>query len=340
MKGLKFGFKLFMAMLPLIIYVLLFVKYEPYNYFGLQEQAKKFTSPLGRMREFMRNPSENIVLGDSRMNHVDLDLSEQLTGERWATLATGGQTPKQTYALYEWAKTKVNVQNVIMDVSFYQVRSGNTGSELGPTIYIAEHPLEYIVTRDYVMEAFSPWLITEAEGEARRAEKVRVEASKAGSESEEMKDNEAVSMLFELVEEEMQENKQKYREDLVEYALYNIYPGCENYSIAPELLGCVIDIIKDVHANGGDVKVLAPVVQESIWEYVIIPLNIEPFMEEYKNEIAKYTTLYDMEWQSELSEKQEIFADGFHFIDEETYQIYTRNLFRDTEEFVLIRDDR
>lgn len=323
-------------MLPFIIYILLFVKFEPYNYFGLQEQAKNNTMPLARMREFMRHPSGNIVLGDSRMNHVDLELAKQLTGLRWTTLATGGQGTNLTYALYEWAKTKADVQNVMMDVSFYQIRQGTRSANIEPTIYIADHPLEYITTRDYVIETFSPWLLTEEEGDTRRTEEENTEVCESILEPEDL-DTE-IAFAFSDSEEELLEGKQKYRDDLIQYANTVIYPVCVDYSIAQINLNHIIDIIKDVQANGGDVRVLAPVVQESIWEYVIIPLNIEPFLEEYKSEITKYTVLYDMEWQSELSEKQEIFFDGFHFNNDETYQIYTRNLLGDTEEFVLIRD--
>jgi len=323
--------KLMLAMLPIIIYLFCFIKYEPYNYFGFQTQAAKLATPLERLRAFLRNPSENIVLGDSRMTHVDLDLAEQLTGKKWSTLSTGGQGVNLTYAFYEWAKSKVSVQNIIMDISFYQVREGNMSPNPEPVIYIAEHPLQYIVTRDYVLEAFSPWLRTEAGGIAARFSKC------TGTVSGLPLAIKALTSAEDNKIEAQQISSTKYREDLIQYAQNNIYPGCKNYSISQDAMNSIIHIITDVQDNGGEIKILAPVVQESIWEYVIIPLGLEAYMEQYKNEIQKYTEIYDMEWQSRLSEKQDIFSDGFHFDTNETYQIYTRNLLGDTDKYLIIR---
>ena len=144
--------------------------------------------------------------------------------------------------------------------------------------------------------------------------------------------------------EAQQISSTKYREDLIQYAQNNIYPGCKNYSISQDAMNSIIHIITDVQDNGGEIKILAPVVQESIWEYVIIPLGLEAFkikikvaLYSNKNEIQKYTEIYDMEWQSRLSEKQDIFSDGFHFDTNETYQIYTRNLLGDTDKYLIIR---
>lgn len=301
----KFIFKIFMALLPMMVYVLCFVICEPYNYFGIQERAVRAHTPLQVMREYMRNPSENIILGDSRMNHYDLDYAEELSGKKWANLSTGGQVSNQTYELYVWANSRVDVENVIMDISFWQVKAGAGGESVAPTIYIAEHPLDYIVTRDYVIETFSRLNVYATDN---------VESS-SGVDAQ-------------------------YREDLITYATQYIYPLCANYSVGDVQMQNFAYVIEDVTAQGGQVKVLSPVLQESIWTYVIEPLQLEPFLETYKEEISKYTVVYDMEWKSELSKDQDCFADGFHFSNARYYdEIYLRNLLGGGNEYVIIRNN-
>lgn len=320
----KFMIKLLAAMLPMIIYVLVFIRYEPYNYFGFVESPEnRAATPLARMREFMRRPSGNIILGDSRMNHIDLELAEQLSGLQWATLATGGQGANLTYALYEWAKQKVPVCNVMMDMSFYQVRKGSFSSSAEPVIYIAEHPFEYLVTRDYVMEAFANW------------QKQREERA---SQTDRKADAHEAAVTEPETDEKEQTLQPKYREELVDYAVNSIYPGCVGYEIGEEQMQYFINLLKDVKDGGGNSKVLCPVVQESIWEYVIQPLKLEPYLKQYKQEAAKYAEVYDMEWKSALSKNQDVFVDGFHFADQDTYQIYTRNLLGKTEKYVRKHD--
>lgn len=301
----KFVFKIFMALLPMVIYVACFVMCEPYNYFGIHERALCDWTPLQVIREYMRNPSENIIIGDSRMNHYDLEYAEELSGKKWANLSTGGQSSNQTYELYVWANSQVGVENVIMDMSFWQIMESPGSPSVIPAIYIAEHPLDYMVTRDYVIEAFSQLNVQAAE---------KLETQPV--------------------------NEAKYREDLINYATQYIYPGCIDYRIGEDQLQHYLYVINDVQARGGQAKILAPVVQESIWTYVIEPLQLEPYLEEYKEEVSKYAVVYDMEWKSDLAKEQDCFADGFHFSNWRYYnEIYLQNLLSDGNKYVIIRDN-
>lgn len=117
----------------------------------------------------------------------------------------------------------------------------------------------------------------------------------------------------------------------------HIYPECKEYRWGQEEMGFAVGMIQDTLAGGGEVKVLLPAVQESIWEYVIEPLELADQMAAYRQELSRYTDLYDMEWKSELSERQDYFADGFHFKTTELYQIYARNVFGEADESVRVK---
>ena len=134
----KFIGKFLTALFPLIVYVIFFIIFEPYNYWGLKPfYTGQWTKPLARCREYMRNSSENIILGDSRMNHFDLNSVEQMTGERWANLSSGGQQLNLSEELFIWANERVPVKNLVIDASFWQMREGSVSPQADEVFYIA-----------------------------------------------------------------------------------------------------------------------------------------------------------------------------------------------------------
>ncbi len=306
----KFFAKLLLALVPLLVYTALFVAYEPYNYWGLKpEKTGNWTTPLGRVRAFLREPSENIILGDSRMNHFDLDYVEELTGIRYANLATGGQGHNLTREMYDWAKSQVEIKSVVLDVSFYQLlpNSGNPSAQ--PVFQIAKSPMSYLTTRDYVVEAFS--LLAD--------DLTSVLIPMAN----------AAGIPVTLQQEE------KYRADLIDYAQI-IYTNCENYELGQVQIEDYLYIIDDVQKNGGEVTVVLPPVQESIWELVIEPLHLEQNLDTYREILLQHTDLYDMEWKSDFARDQDIFADGFHFLYGDGYQRFTEAIFTGEADFLRI----
>ena len=304
----KFIGKLFLALLPLLLFAGLFIKYEPYNYWGLKPpKTGNWAQPLARVRAFMRYPSENIILGDSRMNHFDIDYIESLTGDRYANLSTGGQGPNLTRELYDWAKEQVGVQRVVLDGSFYQFRRGNRSPSALPVFYIAEHPLTYMTTRDYVVET---------------AELFLMDLSSHGFF--------LTAFAAESTGEPQKISPDKYRDDLVQYATELIYPFCCNYTLD---MGDYDYILRDCQEKGIETRVALCPVQESIWELVIEPLHLEPYMEEYREILRQYTDVYDMEWKHEFCKNQELFGDGFHQKD---YTAFTNAIFAGEGDFLRI----
>lgn len=307
----NFVIKLVMAVLPLLIYIIIFIVYEPYNYWGIKPlKSGKWATPLARVREFQRNPSENLILGDSRMNHFDLDTVEEMTGCRYANLSTGGQGLNLSKELYDWAKSQTAIKNVIIDASFYQIRRGSESPSAQSVFKVAEQPLVYITTRDYVVEAFELFV-----------ESIRNK-----------KEN-----TIPITENIETKESNKYREDLRLYALENIYPSCQDYTIGQEQMNALIYIVQDTRANNGEPLIVCPPVQESIWDYVIFPLELEDELEKYKTELQQYSVVYDMEWISDFAKNQDIYSDGFHFMRGDGYKQFERAIFVGDADFLHMK---
>lgn len=304
----KLLWKLIMAALPVAVYLLIFIIYEPYNYWGIKpDKSGQWATPLARVREFKRNPSEYLILGDSRMNHFDADAVEDMTGLRYANLSTGGQALNLSREMYEWAKKQTTVKGIVIDASFYQVRTGNQSVTAQPVFAIAEQPLAYLTTRDYVVEVFSLF-----------ADDLQ-DLFKPGEPN-------AVSAEDHYIG--------KYREDLVAYAQNNIALAGPDYSIGEEQMQDITYIVDDVKRNGGKALIVCPPVQEVIWDYVIVPYELEDEMEAYKSELSRHTDVYDMEWLSDFARDQELWGDGFHLRD---YGPFEKAIFTGEADFLKIR---
>lgn len=307
----KFILKLVMALIPFILYAVLFVSFEPYNYWGIKPlKTGRWATPLARVREFMREPSEYLILGDSRMNLFDLDYVEELTGHRYANLSTGGEELNLTLELYEWALEHVEPKKVVVDASFWQMDEGKSPSAKA-VFYMADHPLQYIVTRDYVIETFEALMETFKE---------------------------PVIDKVKLVETDRQEfeTDTKYREDLLEYTLGAILPLSRGYIYSEESLGYLRVIAEDINSRGGEIVFVAPPVQECVWDYVIEPCNIREQMDDYKKILLGYGTVYDFEWKSEFVKNQDYYDDGFHFNGSVPYRLFTEAIFTGVSDFMHV----
>ncbi len=310
MRDIKvFIFKLILAVAPFILYILIFVRFEPYNYWGLKpEKSGEWTKPLAKVMEFKRAPSENIILGDSRMLLFDDKRIEELTGCRYANLSTGGQGLDLSRELYDWAKTQTNIKNIIIDASFWQIRDNDHSASAQAVFAIAEQPLSYIVTRDYVIEAWKLFL--------------------------ERPDKTSSTIRNDIIDID---SRNKYREDLVVYATQTIYPRCQNYRIGEKQIEDIIYIVDDTRKYGGNSLIVIPPVQESIWDYVILPFDLQDELEKYKEILQKHSVVYDMEWISNFAENQDIYTDGFHFPGE-GYLQFENAVFTGKADFLQVRE--
>ena len=81
--------KLALLFVPVYLWFAFFVAFEPNNYFGIKKTASS-SQPVARVRAYEQSPGTNLIIGDSRLAHFDMDLVDSLTGQSWQNLAFGG----------------------------------------------------------------------------------------------------------------------------------------------------------------------------------------------------------------------------------------------------------
>ncbi len=145
--------KLALVALPVVIYFGLFVFFEPYNYFGLKHSEYVEDSAIVRVREFLSDPGDVIIVGDSRMAHFDMDLVDGLVGEKVSQLSFGGASLNESMDLLEYAIEKnPDIKTVYFGVSFYTLNESYYKDRMSQIQTIATNPLAYMLNLNYNLE--------------------------------------------------------------------------------------------------------------------------------------------------------------------------------------------
>ena len=145
--------RLCLFLLPVALYLALFVAFEPYNYFGLRAGATDTNQPIYRVRSYLQQPENVIFLGDSRMAHLDMELAGEILGTPCSNLAFGGASEQEMIDLFWFAaEENPNLERVYLEVSFYTMNRYYDKDRAGNIRTVAENPLAYMLNLSYNLE--------------------------------------------------------------------------------------------------------------------------------------------------------------------------------------------
>lgn len=276
----KYIQKMFLIMLPVILWCILFVAFEPYNYWGLLQTDRTSTTsmPLARMRKAMRDGYENILLGDSRTSHFHPGYIEKATGIAYCNLGFGGATLQEEIDLFWWAAERQPVKKVMLQTGFWTINESYNLDRINALKDIADNPMRFISTMNYHTEALKQM-------------------------KEWLKNAPDIPPVY--TDEERAENKRYYAEKI-------IYPGVKDFRIDWDRIAQLKEIAEYCSENDIEFVVILPPLDSSIWDLVIAPLGLEKQMNEYKQAISQFAVVYDMEYPEMDAYPSAVFDDGFH----------------------------
>ena len=152
--------KLGLLALPVLVWLVFFAAFEPNNYFGLKPAASS-SQPVARVRAYQQAPGTRLILGDSRLAHLDETLVAQYGGPGWQNLAFGGASLKETLDLAEFILDSGNpVQELLVEVSFYTLNAGYNTDRFAALEETLANPLAYCLNLEYNVNALTVFLDT------------------------------------------------------------------------------------------------------------------------------------------------------------------------------------
>ena len=300
--------KLALAMVPVVIYFAIFIYFEPYNYFGIKESEYSGDSAMYRVREFNKQPSDVIILGDSKMAHFDMDLVESLVGEKVGQLSFGGASFNESMDLLEYAIEKnPDVHTVYFAASFYTLNESYYKDRMSSIETTATNPFAYMLNFNYNIEMLNEikWFIL---GEKNVA-------------TPHHKDWTDEDYFYE------DGTKREYRKNLEEYALNTIWGVVENYKYDTADVERYIELAKMCKDKGIKLYTVMPPMDDSLKELVVEPLGIHSHILSFIDSVSPYTEVINFEYNETNVFSEDLFYDGFHLDVYSGLPLFTQMLF-------------
>jgi hypothetical protein len=155
---------------PIIFVSLIVFIVDPYNLFNVSklfsDQAKikclnrsNSSAPRGNILwktiEFRRNPTPNIILGDSRMVDVNPATLEKKLGSKVTNLAITAGNIQTIIDMFWMAAKSTELKNVFIQISFNRYNAIFNFDLFGPTKQLIDKPFYYFLEWNYIEDAFS-----------------------------------------------------------------------------------------------------------------------------------------------------------------------------------------
>ncbi len=305
---MKFFGKLALALLPVAAWLCFFIAFEPNDYFGLRGEGS-LNAPVSRIRAYENDMTNNVILGDSRMAHFDMELVEEVSDEAWSNVSYGGASLDESidefYYLYE---LNPDIQNVVFGVSFYTLNNNyRTVNRMATVKTQLENPAAYLFNLEYNINALTVF-----------KDEVLLGLPDVEETAEHTPD--------EYVDENG--GALPFRSDLIDYAENSLAPVCENYAVNEAALERLLELAAFCEEHGVNFTVVFPPMDESVRVLVAQPNGIDDTMADVLARLAGAgVRVHDYDWESDPGYPDTAYYDGFHLDTVHGLPEWTKTLF-------------
>lgn len=305
---MKFFGKLALALLPVAAWLCFFIAFEPNDYFGLRGEGS-LNAPVSRIRAYENDMTDNVILGDSRMAHFDMELVKEVSGEAWSNVSYGGASLDESidefYYLYE---LNPDIQNVVFGVSFYTLNNNyRTVNRMATVKTQLENPAAYLFNLEYNINALTVF-----------KDEVLLGLPDVEETAEHTPD--------EYVDENG--GALPFRSDLIDYAENSLAPVCENYAVNEAALERLLELAAFCEEHGVNFTVVFPPMDESVRVLVAQPNGIDGAMADVLARLADAgVRVLDYEWENDPGYPDTAYYDGFHLDTVHGLPEWTKTLF-------------
>lgn len=288
---MQYFFKKFLIFLiPVVLYILLVIFIDPYNYFTLSKGivsneikrkiAYEISNPLYELIEFEKQPSPYVLLGSSQTGIFTPDVVKEFTGHRFMNMSYGGGTMPEIISTFWELDKYTELKEVYIGISFMDFNGSQYRNRVPEAIKIKSDFLSYIFSKSVLESTF---LILKAV---------------------------IFNIKVKIGRPDMSADKfWKYQLDVTanRFLATHTYPAGYYESLKKISEYCNKNNIKLVFfIPAGHVEV-----QKKIPEF-----NMQAGENKFKEDLKKLGDVYDFNYPNELTKERNNFSDPFHFKDE------------------------
>lgn len=242
------------------------------------EISLKINPILYKLQRFKANPTDAIIIGDSRMNALPVSKFEELTHKETTNLSIGGGTLPEIIETFWYVAQLHKLKEVYIGINFNLYNEHNRNNRVKDAIILVESPISYLFSK-YCYEAL--FLIIKSS--------ITNKSIKMG----------VPSITREAFWKYQLENSKKF------YALYK-YP----YSFEKSLM----EISNYCKANNIKLVFCIPPTHIDL-EQSIIEFHLEKEQGLFKSALFSIGSTFDFDYPNEITQNNSNFSDPFHFKD-------------------------
>jgi hypothetical protein len=148
--------------IPFLLYAIFITVTDPFNFIGvtslIPDDVKRRTSyPLNpcfwKMENYLKHPTPNLLLGDSRMDAISTAQVKNLTGDDYFNFAYGGATMREILDTFWFAAKHQKLERVYIGLNLTLYNDYNITDRTKTYLTISENPALYFVNRTVLRSA-------------------------------------------------------------------------------------------------------------------------------------------------------------------------------------------
>jgi hypothetical protein len=275
-------------LIPVVIYMLLVIFIDPYNYFEISKgivnnKIKKaisyeISNPLYQFVEYEKRPTPYILLGTSQTGLLTSGVIKEYTGHDFTNMSYGGGTLPELITTFWELCNYTHLKEVYIGISFLDFNGSQYRNRIPEALKIKANSISYIFSKSTLESTF---LIMKSL---------------------------ILNSKIEIGKPDMSEAEfWKYQLDVTANRFYSTHSYPFNYyeSLKKISAYCKMNSIKLIFfipASHIDV-------QKKVREF-----NFEEAENKFKEDIKKLGDVYDFNYPNELTNNRKNFSDPFHIL--------------------------
>ena len=317
----SFVLKILIFSFPAIVYCLIIVISDPYNYFNVvrimnndlkslnffrSEKTIVLGNMLFKIHNFNRNPCPNIILGDSRAGHLSKDTIYKLTGINYFNFGIPGGSYKTIIHLFWFAESKIKLKNVYITIGLH-----NYVKNWGKDLYCEAMAMDKNIYPYFT----APLLVNEAFYHLKIFLNNKI-YTPLFSQKNKKKGNGKYKIIWrKVISQKDWDEKNAFRKN--NFIRWHTHPD--------DILDSLTKIAEYCKKN--DIKLVFIMVpyQEDFYKTVKVA-KLEEEMLRYRRDFCNLGEVFDFDYENEITQDRSLFRDLFHANDS-VYSIMCEEIF-------------
>ncbi|MBS1752199.1 MAG: hypothetical protein JST63_20045 [Bacteroidetes bacterium] len=159
----KFLWRSLFFTLPFVIFFIIIAFLDPFNYLGKngiindnikQLYSGKINYALWELNAYKKHPTENILLGDSRIMLVDTGVVNKIKHKKFVNLGYGGGSLKEAIETFWYASSVCRLHEVYLGINLELYNQNNIGNRVKGVEIMLKNPLLYFTNSDVIEAAY------------------------------------------------------------------------------------------------------------------------------------------------------------------------------------------